>query len=208
MSNKDDKQPALEAAAVDSSAQTPVVEDLPTLPDAVAGSSDAVADVATKPKAVRRRATSAKGGVNDRVNAKAKQSRATTSKKPVVDEKPPSATTKATPAAKRARSTPVEASPAIQAGGSGSVEPDADKGKRDKKDKKDKVVRDSFSMPGPEHTQLKALRLKVGKAGRLVSKSEVLRAGLTLLSSQSTEKVVALVDALPKVPRGKRSKKH
>ena len=77
-----------------------------------------------------------------------------------------------------------------------------------KKEKGGKVVRDSFSIPTSEHGRLKALRVELGKAGRLASKSEVLRAGLILLGDRSTAEVAALLDALPPVVKGKRSKKH
>lgn len=84
-----------------------------------------------------------------------------------------------------------------------ATDPDAGK-----KDKREKVVRDSFSMPASEHGRLKTLRVELGKAGRLASKSEVLRAGLNLLAERSAAEVTALLDALPPVAKGKRSKKH
>lgn len=77
-----------------------------------------------------------------------------------------------------------------------------------KKEKREKVVRDSFSMPASEHRRIKSLREELGKAGRLSSKSEVLRAGLHLLGQRSASELVALFDALPAVAKGKRSKKH
>ena len=78
----------------------------------------------------------------------------------------------------------------------------------EKKDKTVKVIRDSFSIPANEHQQLKSLRVELGKAGRLASKSEVLRAGLKLLGERSVAELVAVLDALPVVIKGKRSKKH
>lgn len=78
----------------------------------------------------------------------------------------------------------------------------------EKKDKAVKVIRDSFSIPANEHQQLKSLRVELGKAGRLASKSEVLRAGLKLLGERSVAELVAVLDALPVVIKGKRSKKH
>jgi len=78
----------------------------------------------------------------------------------------------------------------------------------EKKEKAGKVIRDSFSIPASEHHQLKSLRVELGKAGRLASKSEVLRAGLKLLAERSVTEQVAVLDALPVVVKGKRSKKH
>lgn len=76
-----------------------------------------------------------------------------------------------------------------------------------KKDKREKVVRDSFSMPASEHRRIKALREQLGKAGRLTSKSEVLRAGLKLLGERGATELVTLLDSLSPVIKGKR-KKH
>ncbi|QDF99591.1 hypothetical protein CJ010_02210 [Azoarcus sp. DD4] len=80
--------------------------------------------------------------------------------------------------------------------------------KVEKVEKTEKVVRDSFSFPASEHRRIKALREQLGKAGRLVSKSEVLRAGLAALDERGPDELAALFDALPPVLKGKRSKKH
>lgn len=76
-----------------------------------------------------------------------------------------------------------------------------------KKPKSEKVVRDSFSMPASEHAGIKSLRIALGKAGRLASKSEVLRAGLKVLGERSVADVLAVLDGLPVADKGKR-KKH
>lgn len=78
--------------------------------------------------------------------------------------------------------------------------------KADKKDKKEKVVRDSFSMPKSEHAAIKQLRTEIARAGRIVSKSEILRAALKALTEQGASKVMGLVEALPVVPKGKAKK--
>ena len=41
-----------------------------------------------------------------------------------------------------------------------------------------------------------------------MSKSEILRAGLALLAERDTAGVAQVIAALPKVAKGKRSKKH
>lgn len=74
------------------------------------------------------------------------------------------------------------------------------------KPKRDKVVRDSFSMPKSEQALLKTLRTELAKTGRIVSKSEILRAGLALLFKQKPEEVGGLVDQLDVVPKGKSKK--
>lgn len=80
--------------------------------------------------------------------------------------------------------------------------------KTDKADKVEKVVRDSFSLPASEHRRIKSVREQLGKSGRLVSKSEVLRVALVALGERSADELAALFDALPPVVKGKRSKKH
>ena len=80
-------------------------------------------------------------------------------------------------------------------------------GEADRLDKHEKVERDSFSMPAREHKRIKALREALGKEGVLVSKSELLRAGLALLAARDTGEIARLVAALPKVEKGKRKKR-
>jgi hypothetical protein len=112
---------------------------------------------------------------------------------------------KASPKAAPAAAPAAESGAATKKGNAKAAAADADAGK---KDKPEKVVRDSFSLPTSEHARIKALRVELGKAGRIASKSEVLRAGLNLLGDRSTAEVTALLDALPPVVKGKRSKKH
>lgn len=78
--------------------------------------------------------------------------------------------------------------------------------KEKEKDKKEKVVRDSFSMPKSEHGIIKQLRTEIAQAGRIVSKSEILRAALKSLASQGAAQVVGLIETLPSVPKGKAKK--
>lgn len=71
---------------------------------------------------------------------------------------------------------------------------------------REKVVRDSFSMPKTEHAQLKTLRETLAKAGRICTKSELLRAGIQLLLKESPASVKGLVEGLAVVPKGKGAK--
>ena len=48
----------------------------------------------------------------------------------------------------------------------------------------------------------------LAQAGYEASKSEVLRAGVALLASRGLGEIINLVGDLPKVPKGKRGKKH
>ena len=54
--------------------------------------------------------------------------------------------------------------------------------------------------------QLKALRETLAKAGRICTKSELLRAGVQLLLKESTASTKALVEGLVVVPKGKGAK--
>ncbi|MBN9695497.1 MAG: hypothetical protein J0L85_06830, partial [Zoogloea sp.] len=71
---------------------------------------------------------------------------------------------------------------------------------------REKVVRDSFSMPKSEHAQLKLLREALAKAGRICTKSELLRAGVQLLLKETTANTRVLVERLTVVPKGKSAK--
>ena len=102
---------------------------------------------------------------------------------------------------------PVHAAPEPKKGGAQSAAEQAPT-PSEKKDKAPKIIRDSFSTRASAHHQFKSLRVELGKAGRPASKSEVLRAGLRLLAERSVTEQVAVLDALPVVVEGKRSKKH
>jgi hypothetical protein len=100
----------------------------------------------------------------------------------------PKAPVKAAKPAKAAK--PVKAVKAEKAEKAEKVEkvekPAKAKAAKPAKPVREKVVRDSFSMPKSEHAQLKALRETLAKAGRICTKSELLRAGVQLLLKEST----------------------
>ena len=87
-----------------------------------------------------------------------------------------------------------------------SAEKIADKAEKPVKAPRDKVVRDSFSMPKSEHAQLKVLRETLARAGRICTKSELLRVGMQLLMKEPAAGVKALVEGLTAVPKGKSAK--
>ncbi len=70
-----------------------------------------------------------------------------------------------------------------------------------------KVVRDSFTMPQAEYQQIAAIKLACSEAGLLVKKSEVLRAGLKLLSGLTPLQLKRAMGGLEKIQTG-RPKKH
>lgn len=79
--------------------------------------------------------------------------------------------------------------------------------KKVKKETKVKVVRDSFTMPHGEYQQIAAIKEASLKAGMHVKKSEVLRAGLKVLSALTAAELKIVLDSLDKIPTG-RPKKH
>jgi hypothetical protein len=93
----------------------------------------------------------------------------------------------AQPAASGAIETKIEA----------KVEPKA------KRPKKEKVIRDSFTMPKSDYEKIATLKQKCLDAGISVKKSELLRAGLTLLESIPVKRLTAAVAALETVKTGR-----
>jgi len=64
------------------------------------------------------------------------------------------------------------------------------------KAKKSKIVRDSFTIPKDEYQAIHALKMRSAKIGLPAKKSELLRAGikvLTLLSDSAFEKAIAQI---------------
>lgn len=72
-----------------------------------------------------------------------------------------------------------------------------------KRAKKDKVIRDSFTMPKADYERIAQLKRKCLEAGVAVKKSELLRAGLQLLDSASSRRLVAAISALEAVKTGR-----
>ncbi|WP_322044596.1 hypothetical protein [Paraburkholderia sp. J67] len=75
-----------------------------------------------------------------------------------------------------------------------------------KRTKKEKVIRDSFTMPRTDYERLALLKRKCLDAGVTVKKSELLRAGLQLLDSASSKRLLAALSALETVKTGRPAK--
>ncbi|MCE9633446.1 MAG: hypothetical protein K8Q92_04595 [Methylophilales bacterium] len=56
-----------------------------------------------------------------------------------------------------------------------------------------KMIRDSFSLPAPDHALLTTLKKSCQDQGRKVKKSDLLRAGISLLSKLSPGELAKLV---------------
>lgn len=79
--------------------------------------------------------------------------------------------------------------------------------KKVKKEAKVKVVRDSFTMPQNEYQKIEAIKAACLKAGRHVKKSEVLRAGLQVLSNMSQTDLEATLAGLETIRTGRPKKR-
>ncbi|MEX3843391.1 hypothetical protein [Paraburkholderia sp. BR10882] len=69
--------------------------------------------------------------------------------------------------------------------------------------KQEKVVRDTFTMPREDYEQLAVLKQRCLDAGLAVKKSELVRAGLLLLASEPTKRLLAAVKAVEPVKTGR-----
>ena len=115
------------------------------------------------------------------------------------------AVAKVTPA-KRAVAVKPAAKPASK-GGVKAADKKITAVKKIKKETKVKVVRDSFTMPQAEYQQIADIKASSLKAGMHVKKSEVLRAGLKVLSALTAAELKIVLNSLDKIPTG-RPKKH
>jgi hypothetical protein len=83
-------------------------------------------------------------------------------------------------------------------------------GKKTKKEKKaegkSKVVRDSFTMPQNDYDKIAELKQVCQKAGLHVKKSELLRAGLQVLSKLSIPQLERTIVQLPPIKTGRPKK--
>ncbi len=79
--------------------------------------------------------------------------------------------------------------------------------KKVKKAAKPKVTRDSFTMPEAEYQKIADIKVACAKAGMPVKKSEVLRAGLLMLSLLEMAEMKTVFSKLEKIATG-RPKKH
>lgn len=73
------------------------------------------------------------------------------------------------------------------------------------KPQKTKVIRDSFSFPEHDYRKISELKKTCLAAGIHVKKSELLRAGLYLLTQASPEELKKAIENVDKVPTGRPS---
>lgn len=76
------------------------------------------------------------------------------------------------------------------------------------KGRKIKVIRDSFSFPEQDYQKISELKKTCLAAGVHVKKSEILRAGLNLMSKLSLDELKQSVESVEKVQTGRPSLKN
>jgi len=69
--------------------------------------------------------------------------------------------------------------------------------------KKPKLVRDSFTIPKDEYEVIDSLKLRAGKLGQSVKKSELLRAGVKALAAMSDIQFKAALSNVPTIKTGR-----
>ena len=69
--------------------------------------------------------------------------------------------------------------------------------------KKPKLVRDSFTIPKDEYVVIDGLKIRAGKLGQAVKKSELLRAGVKALAAMSDIQFKAALSNVPTIKTGR-----
>ncbi len=69
--------------------------------------------------------------------------------------------------------------------------------------KKPKLVRDSFTIPKDEYMVIDSLKLRAGKLGQAVKKSELLRAGVKALAAMTDIQFKAALSNVPTIKTGR-----
>ena len=68
------------------------------------------------------------------------------------------------------------------------------------------LVRDSFTMPTGEHQLIDQLKKKIRLLGSDVKKSELIRAGITLLNTLPNDALISAINAIPNLKTGRPAK--
>lgn len=69
--------------------------------------------------------------------------------------------------------------------------------------KKPKLVRDSFTIPKDEYVAIDSLKVRAGKLGQAVKKSELLRAGVKALAAMSDVQFKTALNNVPTIKTGR-----
>lgn len=112
--------------------------------------------------------------------------------KPVASKKAPLKKAAAKPVATK----PVESDPPILKPAPGAATTTPIKHKQ-------KLIRDSFTIPKNEYVVLDELKQRALRAGRAAKKSEILRAGITVLNAMSDSVLLAALEVVPNLKTGR-----
>ncbi len=138
--------------------------------------------------------TAKKAPLKTTAKTAAKKATRTTAKAPA--KKPVVKKTAAKSVSKTAvKKAPVKAAPAKPAKPVKAAKP--------AKVKKPKLVRDSFTIPKDEYVVIDSLKLRAGKLGQAVKKSELLRAGVKALAAMTDIQFKAALSNVPTIKTGR-----
>ncbi len=110
------------------------------------------------------------------------------------------------PAAKKPAAKPAKAAKAPKADSAAPATPAADTAAAAAKAPKQKLVRDSFTIPRSEYQVLDTLKQRLVQLARPAKKSELLRAGIKLLSALPDDALIAALAAVPAIKTGRPGK--
>ncbi len=137
--------------------------------------------------------------------APAKKARTASPKaKPKASQHSPQAASKAAPAKSPSPAPRKAASKAAPT--EATVSPSQAAKAKAVKDKKQKVVRDSFTIPKTEFTQIADMKKRAMSLGVEIKKSELIRAGLQVISGLPDASFKKALAAIPTVKTGRPSK--
>lgn len=116
--------------------------------------------------------------------------------------KPVAAAVAAVVAAPAKKAAPAKRGSAVKAKAAAAPAP-APVAEKAAKAKKPKMVRDSFTIPKDEYAVIESLKQRSGKLSQTAKKSELLRAGLKLLSGLSDAALLQALQAVPSIKTGR-----
>jgi len=168
--------------------------------EAAAASTSAPAPVAAKTRRPR------KTDSVDQTVAKHQQALAVALEKAEAISYDPPQAPKAAKAAKSAKPVSAGKARAEKAEKAEKVEK-LEKAEKPVKARKPRLVRDSYAMPETEYAQIPALKKRLAGLGSEVKKSELLRAGIAVLSGLGDAELQAVLARVERIKTGRPAKK-
>ncbi len=139
------------------------------------------------------------------VAVKSRAAKTATAKKPAVKKPTTTKTTAKKPVVKKAAAKPVRKTSVKKAPVKVATPQPVKhvKAVKPAKVKKPKLVRDSFTIPKDEYVVIDSLKVRAGKLGQAVKKSELLRAGVKALAAMSDIQFKAALNNVPTIKTGR-----